>query len=186
MSDAQTYENQLDSNISDLKRIQYRLERRVANDGSTEDNILNNVVGEMADIVQRFVSDYDEGKLLLLPAAVGDTVYKLCTVNTRIEIGDLHEGRRVENNCHRCEYRSCPCYNIGLREHTLDTFQDFVTPRKLESLHAVVDIIPYWGTIFFATEQDAQNAIQKHRDSNEVSNLCYSGICLFESETGDC
>lgn len=165
MSDAQTYGNQLDSNISNLKRIQYQLKHRVTNNSSTEDNILNNIVDEMSDVVQRFVTDYDEGKLLLLPAAVGDTVYKICTVNTRIKIGDLHDGRQVENNCDRCGYRSCPCYNIGLGEHKLDTFQDVVTPRKLESLHEVLNIMPYWGIIFFATERDARNAIQKHRDS---------------------
>ena len=93
-------------------------------------------------------------------------MYKVCTVNSAIRIGGLWDGRIVEDNCDRCGYRNCPCYNIGLRYKTHDNMIDVIVPRVVHSAKFALEIAPYVGTIWFDTKEDAEKAIAE-RSKNE-------------------
>lgn len=95
------------------------------------------------------------------PCKVGDTVYKLCTVNSAIKIGQMWDGRTVKNNCDRCSYRDCSCYYIGLRKHEYETMIDVIVSEKIKTLAYLVTIMPYFGTIFFTTEEEAEKALKE-------------------------
>ena len=103
--------------------------------------------------------------VIVPPCKVGDTMYKVCTVNSRIQMGQLWDGKIVKTNCDRCGYRNCHCYDIGLRKHDPDTMIDVIVPKIISSLEFAVKIMPYVGTVWFNTEEEAEQAL-KERESN--------------------
>ena len=114
---------------------------------------------EFKELLNQTVSE----NWLKLPCKIGDTMYKICTVNSRIKMGQMWDGKIVEKNCDRCGYRNCYCYDIGLREHNCDTMIDIVVPRTLTSLESIVRIMPYVGTIWFSTPEEAESKIKEKR-----------------------
>ena len=102
-----------------------------------------------------------ENDVIVPPCKVGDTVYKLCTVNSRIKFGDMWDGTIVKNNCDRCGYRGCSCYNIGIRRHECDTMIDIVTPIKINNIEFLIKIMPYFSTIYFITKEEAEKALKE-------------------------
>lgn len=119
--------------------------------------------GQRGEIVIEEVEQ--RGEILHLPCKVGDTVYKVCTVNSRTKMGQMLDGRIVRTNCDRCAYRYCQCYDIGLQKHEAETFIDVITPKKVKDLIHLVTIMPYFGKNYFLTEEQAEEAIKKHRES---------------------
>ena len=103
----------------------------------------------------------DKSRIVELPCKVGDTMYKLCTVYTFRKFGDMWEGRIVKSNCDRCGYRGCQCYDVGLRRHENDMAIDVIEPKTIKSLEFAVKILPYVGTIWFRTREEAEAALRK-------------------------
>ena len=96
------------------------------------------------DEIERIADYLLTNGVIAPPCKVGDTMYKLCSVNSRIKMGDMWDGRIVKSNCDRCGYRNCPCYDIGLR-HDHELMIDVVVPKKIHSL-AFLLIIRYLPT----------------------------------------
>lgn len=107
----------------------------------------------------------EAGLLVRLPCKVGDTVYKLCTVNSRIAIGSMWDGRIVKNNCDRCGYRGCGCIDIGLRENKCGTMINIITPIEVKSINHSIRLMPYMNKHYFLTPEAAEQAL-KARTNN--------------------
>ena len=52
---------------------------------------------EFKELLNQTVSE----NWLKLPCKIGDTMYKICTVNSRIKMGQMWDGKIVEKNCDR-------------------------------------------------------------------------------------
>lgn len=111
-----------------------------------------------------YVADYliDDG-WIRPPCKVGDTVYKLCSVNSNIKMGQMWDGKIVKSNCDRCGYRNCSCYDIGLRELDNPHFINVVEDRTIYNLEFLVKIMPYFGTIYFTTKEQAEQKLKETR-----------------------
>ena len=94
--------------------------------------------------------------VIVPPCKVGDKMYKLCSVNSNIKMGQMWDGNIVKSNCDRCGYRNCSCYDIGLRERDKDYFIDVIEERIIYSLESLVKIMPYVGTIWFTSREEAE------------------------------
>lgn len=70
-----------------------------------------------------------EGRLVVLPCKVGDTVYKLCPANPNITVGQLWDGKIVKNNCDRCAYGRCGCVGISSGKTPLITTIEYVSKK---------------------------------------------------------
>ena len=106
----------------------------------------------------------DKSEYIHLPCKVGDTMWKLCTISSRIKFGDMWDGRIVKNNCDRCGYRNCYCYDVGLREHDDESMIDIVEPKKIKSEEFALKIKPYVGTIWFKTREAAERALEEGKN----------------------
>lgn len=94
--------------------------------------------------------------VIVPPCKVGDKMYKLCSVNSNIKMGQMWDGKIVKTNCDRCGYRNCSCYDIGLRERDKDYFIDVIEERTIHSLEFLIKIMPYVGTIWFTSREEAE------------------------------
>ena len=103
----------------------------------------------------------DESKVIELPCRVGDTMWKLCTISSRIKFGDMWDGRIVKNNYDRCGYRNCYCYDVGLRKHDDESMIDIIEPKKIKSEEFALKIKPYVGIIWFKTREEAERALEE-------------------------
>ena len=101
-----------------------------------------------------------ENGVVVLPCKVGDKMYKLCIVNSRIKTGQMWDGRIVKRNCDRCGYRNCGCYDIGLRNHECETMIDVVEEITITSLDFLVKILPYVDKIWFKTKEEAEQKLK--------------------------
>lgn len=101
-----------------------------------------------------------ENGVIVPPCKVGDKMYKLCTVNSRIKMGQMWDGRTVKNNCDRCGYRNCSCYDIGLRKHECETMIDVIEEKTITSLEFLIRIMPYVGTVWFNTKEEAEQKLK--------------------------
>ena len=119
-------------------------------------------------------TDYDEAQevcaeyllaegVIVPPCKVGDTVYKVCTVNSRIKFGSHWDGKVVESNCDRCGYRNAYCRNIGLQKHEHELMVDVIVEKKVYDLVFLVDIMPYFGKVWFTTKEEAEKALAERR-----------------------
>ena len=99
--------------------------------------------------------------VIVPPCNVGDKMYKLCSVNSNIKMGQMWDGKIVKTNCDRCGYKNCSCYDIGLRERDKDYFIDVIEEKTIGSLDFLVKIIPYVGTVWFSTREEAERALRK-------------------------
>ena len=114
------------------------------------------------DSLIEIIADYLlENGVIVPPCKVGDKMYKLCSVNSLIKFGDMWDGRTVETNCDRCGYRSCYCHNIGLRERNNPNFIDVIEEKTITSLEFLVRIMPYVGTIWFTTKEEAEAKLKE-------------------------
>ena len=104
-----------------------------------------------------------ENGVIVPPCKVGDTVYKLCSVNSNIKMGQMWDGKIVKTNCDRCGYRNCSCYNIGLRELDKPYFINVVEDITIYNLEFLVKIMPYFGTIYFTTKEQAEQKLKEMR-----------------------
>lgn len=104
-----------------------------------------------------------ENGVIVPPCKVGDTVYKLCSVNSTIKMGQMWDGKIVKTNCDRCGYRNCSCYNIGLRELDKPHFINVVEDITIYNLDLLVKIMPYFGTIYFTTKEAAEQKLKEMR-----------------------
>ena len=102
--------------------------------------------------------------VIVPPCKVGDTVYKLCSVNSAIKIGQMWDGKIVEKNCDRCGYKNCSCYNIGLRERENELFIDVIEEKTIASLEFLAKILPYVGTVWFTSREEAEKALKGDKD----------------------
>lgn len=124
---------------------------------------LRKLYNEVFDRLQVYEDAEEAGTLVRLPCKVGDTVYKTCTVNARIAIGSMWDGRIVKTNCDRCGYRGCGCVDIGLRRHECDTMIDIINPITVKHLEYIIRIMPYINKHYFLTREEAEAAL-KARD----------------------
>ena len=99
---------------------------------------------------------YQQGRLVVLPCKVGDTVYKICPISTFLEIGDRWDGRIVKTDCHRCAYYACDCHDIGYQKDA----RNVIVERKMSTLERIVLCMPYFGTIYFLTREEAERALE--------------------------
>ncbi len=130
--------------------------------------IVEHQLREDEDYLTEFgCSDFKpKSRYIELPCAVGDTMYKLCSVNSNIKIGQFWDGIKVENNCDRCGYRNCSCYDIGLRERDKPYFIDVIEEKTIKSVEFLVRIKPYVGTIWFNTKEEAEKALAERNAGN--------------------
>ena len=98
------------------------------------------------------------------PCKVGDKMYKLCSVNSEIKMGQMWDGEIVKTNCDRCGYKNCSCYNIGLRERNNELFIDIIEEKTIGSLEFLVKIMPYVGTVWFKSKEEALQELEKRKD----------------------
>ena len=117
--------------------------------------------GWLCDLNARKVDHLLANGVIVPPCKVGDTMYKVCTVNSAIKMGQLWDGNVVKANCDRCGYRNCHCYDIGLRKHDPDTMIDVIVPRTISSVEFLVRIMPYVGTVWFNTKEEAEAKIKE-------------------------
>ena len=103
----------------------------------------------------------EKSRYIELPCKVGDTVYKLCSVNSNIKMGQMWDGKIVETNCDRCGYRNCSCHNIGLRELDKPYFINVIEDITIYNLEFLVKIMPYFGTIYFNTKEEAEAKLKE-------------------------
>ena len=103
----------------------------------------------------------EQGTLIELPCKVGDKMYKLCSVNSNIKMGQMWDGKIVKTNCNRCSYEHCPCYDIGVREQDKPYFIHVVEERNMYNLEILVKILPYVGTIWFKTREEAEKRLKE-------------------------
>ena len=99
--------------------------------------------------------------VIVPPCKVGDKLYKLCSVNSKIEMGRLWGGNIVKTNCDRCSYRKCSCYDIGIREQDKPYFINVIEEKTAYSLEFIVRIMPYFGTIWFTSKEEAERALKE-------------------------
>lgn len=99
----------------------------------------------------------EQGRLVVLPCKVGDTVYKICPISRFIEIGDRWDGRIVETDCQRCAYYACDCHNIGYNKEA----RNVVVERRMSKPEQIVRCMPYFGTIYFLTREEAETALNQ-------------------------
>lgn len=100
----------------------------------------------------------EQGRLVVLPCKVGDTIYKLCPVSTFLKKGDLWSGRIIERDCDMCAWGCCDCHDVG--PHYDDRHKNIVHEMKLGSLSSIVRIIPYWEKFYFSTSEEAEQALK--------------------------
>lgn len=141
------------------KRLTERVGKGVAiKETSRNDNMsIWNAIHRLAELEDKI----EQGTLIELPCKVGDTMYKLCSVNSKIQMGQMWDGRIVKRNCDRCAYMLCPCYDIGLRERDNPLFIDVIEEIKINSLEFAVKIKPYVGTIWFITREEAEARLKE-------------------------
>lgn len=108
-------------------------------------------VGKLMD----FCEAEQQGRLVVLPCKVGDTVYKLCPVSPFLKKGDLWSGRIIERDCDMCAYGACDCHDIGPQRDA----KNIVHEMTLKSLSAIVRIIPHWGKLYFSSREEAEAAL---------------------------
>ena len=117
-----------------------------------------------------------KSRFVELPCEVGQMMWKLCTVNSRIKIGQMWDGIIVKNNCDRCGYRNCSCYDIGLMRHECDTMIDIVVQKEIRSIEFALKIKPYVGTIWFHSKEEAEKAIEmlkaEYEEAKKNNLLC--------------
>ena len=99
--------------------------------------------------------------VIVPPCKVGDKMYKLCSVNSAIELGQMWDGKIVKTNCDRCGYKNCSCYDIGLRELSNPYFIDVIEEKTIQSLEFSVKIMPYVGIVWFTTKEEAEKALKE-------------------------
>ena len=104
----------------------------------------------------------DKKLWIKLPCKIGDTMYKVCTVNDDIKIGERWDGRIVKTNCDRCGYCGCGCHDIGLRKMNCNNAINVIVPKKVTSVQMALDIEPYIGKIWFYSEWKAKCYIESY------------------------
>ena len=98
--------------------------------------------------------------VIVPPVKVGDKVYKVCTVNSRIKFGDMWDGKVVKSNCDRCAYRCAYCAHIGLRKHEHELMVDVIVEKEVYSLVFLAEIMPYFGKIWFSSKEEAEEVLK--------------------------
>jgi hypothetical protein len=126
--------------------------------------------GECDDLDKEISAEHcsyykNKANFVELPCKVGDTVYKLCSVNSSIKMGQMWDGRIVETNCDRCGYRNCSCYDIGLREWDNPHFINVIEDITIHNLEFLVKIMPYFSTIYFTTKEQAEQMLKGGADN---------------------
>jgi len=125
---------------------------------------------KLIELVHRAITNWEHGEadeniadyllangVIVLPCKVGDTVYKICPVSKFIEFGQMWDGRIVERECDRCAYRACDCHDIGFQKDA----RNVIVERKMSRLETIVRCMPYFGTIYFLTREDAEKALKE-------------------------
>lgn len=130
------------------------------------DRLIELLQPSIADVIENRkgiteLADYLlENGVIVPPCKVGDKMYKLCSVNSTIKMGQMWDGKIVETNCDRCGYKNCSCYDIGLRERDNENFIDVIKETTIKSLEFSIKIMPYVGTIWFNTKEEAEAALK--------------------------
>lgn len=110
------------------------------------------------DHLQELVKAEKDGRLVVLPCKVGDTVYKICPISPFLEVGDLWSGQIIKGDCDRCPYGTCDCHDVG--PNFDGNHKNVVHEMTVTSLAALVRIIPYFGSIYFLTREEAEAALK--------------------------
>lgn len=103
-------------------------------------------------------AEHDE-RLVVLPCKVGDTVFKLCPISPILQIGDLWDGKRVADDCDRCAWKNCDCHDVG--PHFDGRYENIIHKITVNSLQQLVRIMPYFGSIYFISSEEAEAALKK-------------------------
>lgn len=98
-----------------------------------------------------------EGRLVILPCAPGSDVWRLCPVGRHIKIGDRRNGEIVTNNCQRCPYGTCGCYDIA-PEHATE-----ITKQSAVNLRYIIHHMDAFGKVIFLSLEEAEEALKKAR-----------------------
>lgn len=101
----------------------------------------------------------EQGRLIMLPCEVGDTVYKLCHIGSHIKIGDMCDGRIVKTNCDRCGYGNCGCNGIIPKE------PNAVTELPNRSLKWILAHRDDFGKAIYLTSEKAKAELERVQGS---------------------
>ena len=123
------------------------------------DTWANSFEGQAIDRLAYYEDLEEQGRLVVLPCKVGDTVYKLCPVSTFLNKGDMWSGRIIESDCDMCSWGCCDCHDIGPQYD--DSHKNIVHEMTLGLLSAIVRIIPYWGKFYFLTREQEEQALKE-------------------------
>lgn len=158
-----TDRDRLKENIQILNahNITHKPVLHLSNGQKYEFDVINEIVEDVSLILEKMENE----TLIELPCKVGSTLYKLCSVNSNIKIGQMWDGRIVKTNCDRCGYRNCSCYNIGLRELDKPYFINVIEEVTVHTLEFLVKIMPYVGTIFFTSKEEAEAKLKELKDN---------------------
>lgn len=124
------------------------------------------VADEAADLIERYVSEEQAGRLLRLPCVVGDTIYKICPQAKHLQYGMMWGGNTITQCCDRCPWRNCDCSNIGFQHE--NHFEHTIRAITVPDLEWLVKRLPYFNTIYFISETDAQNYLKEMEAKPDV------------------
>lgn len=118
----------------------------------------SSVADSAADLIDAYNREETEGRLLHLPCALGETVYKICPQAKHVQFGMMRNGKIVTSNCERCPWRNCNCEAIGFQRD--ETFEHIVMPMVVTNLEWLIRTMPYFGSIYFLSEEEAQTHLK--------------------------
>ena len=93
----------------------------------------------------------DRSKFIELPCKVGDIIYKVCPTISNIE--DL-EGWEALHPCNSCGLKECDLY---------DRNDSIIHKVKAKNLPYIVERLPYFGSFYFVTRQEAEQSIKERK-----------------------
>lgn len=102
--------------------------------------------------------EIENGLMLKLPCKVGDTLYRICPQGAHIKYGEMWDGKIVAKPCQRCPWGGCRCFDIGYQK---DMQEHIVQPREMKSFETIIQILPYFGTIWFKTKEEAEHRLSE-------------------------
>ena len=104
-----------------------------------------------------------EGRLIVLPCKVGDTVYRICPINLNIKMGDMVDGKVVKHNCERCAWGRSGCVGISQCPTTI------VTELTNRSERWIWEYRADFGKTVFLSPEEAEAALAE-RLKGEINN----------------
>ncbi|MFA5423145.1 MAG: hypothetical protein WC374_04750 [Phycisphaerae bacterium] len=112
------------------------------------------IISQMRSEICELLEAKRDGRCVVLRCKPGDTVYKLCPVNLSIPFGAMVDGMIVKDNCDRCPYRACVCFDIT-------TGFTAITEIKNVTIDYIFKIRNQFGKNYFLTRPEAEAALKR-------------------------